>query len=508
LDHHAEEMQHILGRFAGNLMIVITMITVAIVWSLISCWKLTLVMVACTPIILLINNALSTVAGKIENQIADEEEREASIFAEVFNNIKTVRTLTLENWFHAKHQVAVETVLKTGFKKGIYVGTFFGLSQAVLHFVTALIFHYGGVLLRSHQFDLNDIIQVFTLLLFSISTATMTLASIPQMSACRESSSRLLRLVNLPQDSHEAHGKTQIQSVDDIVFQNVTFRYPSRPDQLIFNGLNLTIQAGNSIALVGTSGSGKSTITSLLLKLYSTSTSQPLLQQDTKTFGITVSGYDIKTIHTPTLRNLITVVSQTPTLFPTSISANIVYGLRRGNPLNCASNVRTAAIAAGIHDFISSLPSGYDTIIGEGGIGLSGGQAQRIAIARALARKPNVLILDEVASALDRESAGVIRDSILNLRRGQMERGERVMTVIVITHSRDMMRIADKVVMLDQGVVVEEGGYAELLRRNGRFASLMKGEIWEKDRERAKRRSMILMERASGVDNSMALDRR
>ncbi|TLD18768.1 Nitrogen metabolite repression protein [Venturia nashicola] len=395
LDHHAEETQHILGRFVGNLVIVITTITVAVAWSMASCWKLTLVMLACTPVVLIITKALSNVAGTIEARTADEEEHATSIFAEAFTNIKTVQTLTLENWFRTRYQIAVEVVLKTGFKAGIYVGMFFGLSQGALLFMAAIVFHYGGVLVSSRQFNFQKITQVITLLLFSISTATLTMAGIPKLRACRESSSRLLRLVDLPSDSHETTGNEKITSADDIEFHNVQFRYSSRPDTLVLDGLNLRIKSGESVALVGTSGSGKTTIATLLLKLYST-------QQNT----IRISGHNINTLHTPTLRNLITIVSQTPTLFPTSISANIIYGLPRSHPLNSAANVRAAATAAGIHDFISSLPNGYDTIIGEGGMGLSGGQAQRVAIARALARQPHILILDEANSALDQTSAG------------------------------------------------------------------------------------------------------
>lgn len=488
LDHHAEETQHILGRFVGNMVIASTTIAVAVTWSMVSCWKLALVMLACAPVVMIITKALSNVAGTIEAQTADEEEHAASIFAEAFNNIKTVRSLTLEAWFRTRHQVAVEAVLKTGFKEGIYVGTFFGLSQGVLLFMAAIVFHYGGALVSTHQFSLEKIMQVITLLLFSISTATLTMAGIPKLSACRESSSRLLRLVNLPRDSHETKGNEKINSADDIVFQNVHFRYPSRPDTLVLRGLNLKVKSGESIALVGTSGSGKSTIAALLLKLYST--------QDN---AIRVSGHNINDLHTPTLRNLATMVSQTPTLFPVSISANIIYGLPRSNPLNSAANVRAAATAAGIHDFVSSLPEGYDTIIGEGGMGLSGGQAQRVAIARALARRPNILILDEATSALDQESAEVIRKSILRLRRRQKERGERVMTVIVITHSRDMMKMCDRVVMLEWGRVIEEGGYEELLTREEAFAGLMRGEVWEAAKEKVKRRSVMMMERASGV---------
>jgi ATP-binding cassette subfamily B (MDR/TAP) protein 1 len=497
LDHHAEEMQHILGRFVGNVTIVIVMVTMAVAWSLVSCWKLTLVLLACTPILLFVTSGLSAVSGAMEKWCTNLSELAGSVFAETFTNIKTVRSLTLETYFRNKHQIATAAVLKAGVRKGIYVGAFYGLSQSVLLFIVALIFHYGGVLLSSHQFNLSAILQVFTLLLLSISNATMILASIPQLSASREAAARLLRLATLPINSHEHEGNVVVPRVGDITFRDVKFRYPTRPDALVLNGVNLTIPSGSCVAIVGTSGSGKSTIAALLLKLYTTAnetSNEAILASD-----ITLSGREIRRIHTPTLRNLITIVSQTPTLFPISISANIVYGLQKGDPLNTAVNVRSAAEAAGIHDFVSSLPLGYDTIIGEGGMGLSGGQAQRIAIARAIARRPNVLILDEATSALDVESANVVRESIQNLLEQDRKQVVREMTVIVITHSKDMMKITERIIMMDKGAVVEEGSYDELIRRNGKFANLLRGETWEKDIKRVTRRSILLMSKVPGV---------
>jgi ATP-binding cassette subfamily B (MDR/TAP) protein 1 len=163
---------------------------------------------------------------------------------------------------------------------------------------------------------------------------------------------------------------------------------------------------------------------------------------------------------------MISTVPQTPTLFPTSVRANITYGLELNSGLASIANMEHAARRAGIHDFIASLPRGYETVIGDGGLGLSGGQVQRIVIARALCRRPKILILDEATSALDRESAWVVRKSV-----GELVREESGMTVIIITHSRDMMQCADCVVVLEQGRVAEEGGFKELVAR--------KGKLWE-----------------------------
>jgi ATP-binding cassette subfamily B (MDR/TAP) protein 1 len=166
---------------------------------------------------------------------------------------------------------------------------------------------------------------------------------------------------------------------------------------------------------------------------------------------------------------MMSIVPQTPTLFPTSVRANITYGIELNSRLTSRENMERAAQRAGIHDFIASLPGGYETFIGDGGLGLSGGQAQRIVIARALCRRPKILILDEATSALDGESAWVVRRSVMELVREGSG-----MTVIIITHSMDMMQCADKIVVLEQGRVAEEGVFTELLARKGRLWEMLR----------------------------------
>jgi ATP-binding cassette subfamily B (MDR/TAP) protein 1 len=510
LDHHAEEMQHILGRFLGYMLTVTIMISTAVIWSLVTCWKLTFVLMACSPALYAITIIMKAVSGAWDTRCVDAVETAGSIFAETFTSIRTVRSLTLEDHFRKKHTKACDTALGLGIQRALYCGIVFGLSEAAFMFLTALIFHYGAVLVASGEWPLNDIFQVFTLLLFSVSNATMILAFIPQMSMSRDAAGRLLRLVTLPQACHEHEGEVRIPSVGHIALHNVNFSYPNRPDAPVLTDVNLSIPAGSCVALVGLSGSGKSTIASLLLNLYTVKalpSSSSLLATPGKTSDITFSNRSIKRIHTPTLRSLIAIVSQTPTLFPATIAANIAYGLHSSSPLNTIANIASAAEAAGIHDFITSLPQGYETLIGEGGTGLSGGQAQRIAIARALVRRPNVLILDEATSALDIESAAVVRDTIRKLLAADRalrdeERGAQIsrLTVIIITHARDMMRVADWICMLDKGKVVEVGAYDELVRQGGTFSKLVRGQAWEDEEARAKTRSLIRMSKIQGLD--------
>lgn len=183
-----------------------------------------------------------------------------------------------------------------------------------------------------------------------------------------------------------------------------------------------------------------------------------------------IGGRDIRTLHIPTLRSLIAVVAQQPTLFATSIAANISYGLSETSPLNTIGNIRAAARAAGIDEFIDALPRGYKTAVGDGGLGLSGGQAQRLAIARALVRRPEILILDEATSSLDAESAEVVRQSV-----NRLVASARGMTVIIITHRREMMEVASNVVVIKNGMVAEEGPFEELLKSGGELSRLLSG---------------------------------
>lgn len=266
---------------------------------------------------------------------------------------------------------------------------------------------------------------------------------------------RLFRLVDLPDaSSHEHAGVLQIRKAAPVQINHLSFRYPSRPDASVLRNVSLTIPEGSCTAIVGRSGSGKSTIASLLLSLYETPSSS-------KT-SIFLAGIDIRQIQTRSLRSLVSIVPQQPTIFPGTIQENISYGLDQASEQSNIFNVRTAARAAGVDDFISSLPGGYQTVIGDGGVGLSGGQAQRIVIARALVRRPQILILDEATSALDPDSAATIKTTVRRLVAAKTG-----LTVIVITHAKEMIEMADDVVVLEDGRVVEQGPYRGLLRRSG-----------------------------------------
>lgn len=458
LNRNGEETRNLLGRFAGYVFVAITMVTMAIIWSLILSWRLTLVGLASAPFMYVVTRTFETVSGHWENRSNDAATSTNSIFTETFSNIRTVRALTLESYLKKKYSKAVSKTLKVGLKRSAYSGLFFGLSESGILFVTALIFYYGAVLVSSGLYTTETILTVFTMLLFSISQANNIIAFVPQINASRDTATRLLRLAFLPyKSSHEDTGHIRLSHPGPIVFNNATFAYPTRPTFPVLSSLNLTIQTGATTALVGASGCGKSTVASLLLALY------PL---DSGT--LTINSVPISHLHTPTLRSLIAIVPQQPTLFAATVAANISYGLPKSSPLTSTTSIRAAAAAAGLDEFILSLPHGYNTLIGDGGTGLSGGQMQRVAIARAIIGKPRLLILDEATSALDGETARGVRDTVRRLEK-------RGVGVLVITHERAMMEGCREVVVMKDGKVAERGGFRELVGRGGELTRLMGG---------------------------------
>jgi ATP-binding cassette subfamily B protein len=235
----------------------------------------------------------------------------------------------------------------------------------------------------------------------------------------------------------------------EIKFNDVDFAYPENIKSPLFNNLNLKIKPGEKIGLVGPSGGGKTTITQLLLRF-----------MDIKNGEITIDGQNIAHIKLNDLRSHIAYVSQEPILFHRTLAENIAYGDQKASQ----KVIEGIAKMANAHEFISKLPDGYETLVGERGVKLSGGQRQRVAIARAMLKNAPILVLDEATSALDSESEVLIQDALWKL----MEKR----TALVIAHRLSTIQKMDRIIVLENGEVVEQGSHQELLRLNGTYARL------------------------------------
>eukprot|EP00903_Cladosiphon_okamuranus_P020901 g19194.t1 len=249
------------------------------------------------------------------------------------------------------------------------------------------------------------------------------------------------------------HGQDRHRERGTVDFESVSFGYPTRSGVLVLDGLDLTVRPGEKIAVVGSSGGGKSTILRLLCRFYDPDGGRILLR-----------GRDLSTYNAADISKLVSWVTQEPQLFPVSVRENIAYGLAEGS--YDVSDVHEAAKAANIHNFVCGLPEGYDTLVGEGGASLSGGQKQRVAIARALIRDPEVLLLDEPTSALDAESERLVQDALDTAGIGR--------TVILIAHRLSTIQRADRIIVMQDGRVVESGKHPELLSLGGVYAGLYK----------------------------------
>ncbi|ELU11220.1 hypothetical protein CAPTEDRAFT_137412, partial [Capitella teleta] len=434
-------------------------------------WKLTLVTVGFIPV--LVGGGIlqmMVIQGTSRRQHTSEEAGRVTV--EAIENIRTVASLTGERDFADEYERLTNKVNLDGMKAAHIIGLAFSLTMGSFYFVHAASFSFGAYLIQHNELTFPDMLKVIGPIVFGGTSLGHASHFTRGFGKGMKAAARLFALLDREPiiDSFSTKGKTPAS--DDckgsVNFKDVVFSYPTRSTVPILRGFDLDVLEGKTVALVGSSGCGKSTSIQLMERFYDPAggavVNHPAQSSYLLIFYICqmIDGIDTRDLNISWLRSQIGIVSQEPLLFDSSIRENIAYGdSSRQVPM---PEIIEAARNANIHTFIESLPEGYETNVGSKGTQLSGGQKQRVAIARALIRNPKILLLDEATSALDTESEKVVQEAL--------DRAQEGRTSIVIAHRLSTIQNADLIVVIHNGRVAEQGSHAELIALRGIYHKL------------------------------------
>ncbi|WOL00017.1 ABC transporter B family member 1 [Canna indica] len=446
-------------------------------------WQLALVTLAVVPLIAVIAGVHTATLAKLSSKSQDALAQASNIAEQAMEQIRTVQVFVGESRVLQAYSSALRVSQKTGYRSGFTKGLGLGATYFTVFCCYALLLWYGGHLVRHHH--TNGGLAISTM--FAVMIGGLALGqSAPSMAAFakgRVAAAKIYRTIeHKPSVEREDKSGIELGTVTGLVeLKNVNFAYPSRLDVPVLRDFSLTVAAGKTLALVGSSGSGKSTVVSLIERFY-----------DPTSGEIFLDGHNIRTLKLRWLRQQIGLVSQEPALFATTIKENLLLGREDATQ----EEIEEASRVANAHSFIVKLPDGYDSQVGERGLHLSGGQKQRIAIARAMLKNPAILLLDEATSALDSESEKLVQEALDRFMIGR--------TTLVIAHRLSTIRKADVVAVLQQGSVTEMGTHDDLMAKgdDGLYAKLIR--MQEQAHEAALNNSRRSSARPSSARNSVS----
>ncbi|XP_049876844.1 mitochondrial potassium channel ATP-binding subunit isoform X2 [Pectinophora gossypiella] len=415
----------------------------------------------CVPSVVIGGTFIGSLLRKLSREAQQQIEKATLVAEEAISNMRTVRAFAGEENEARMFAEECEAAADMSMELGLGVGLFQAGTNLFLNGMVLATMFLGGHLMSTGQMSAGDVMA------FLVNAQTVQ-RSVAQLSLLFGSvvkgisaGGRVFEYINKEPTMDTSGTKTikYHEFLGDIEFKNVTFSYPTRPEAVVLRHFNLKIPAGKTVAIVGTSGNGKSTIAALLERFYDVNEGQ-----------VTIDGVDIREMDCRWLRGrALGLISQEPVLFATTVKENIRYG----KPDASDAEIMNAAKTANAHEFILGFPDGYNTLVGERGMSLSGGQKQRIAIARAVLKNPPVLILDEATSALDSAGEKVVQTALETAAKGR--------TVLVIAHRLSTIMNADLIVVLNRGKIVEMGTHDQLKKQKGFYWNLIKQQDQDAD---------------------------
>lgn len=460
----ANVVRSLVGDRMALIIQTVSAVIIACTMGLVIAWRLALVMISVQPLIIACFYCKRILLKSMSSEAIKSQDESSKLAAEAVSNLRTITAFSSQPRILKMLEQAQEGPQRQSVRQSWYAGIGLGTSQSLMSCTWALDFWYGGRLIADGYIGAKALFQTYIILVSTgrviADAGTMTNDLAKGSVAVGSVFAVLDRYSLIEPDDPEGHKPDKITG--HIELRNVEFSYPARPDMVIFKDFSIKIEARKSTALVGHSGSGKSTIIGLIQRFY-----------DPLKGVVKIDGRDIRSYHLRSLREHIALVSQEPTLFAGTIRENIIYGMFE--KIN-ETEIMEAAKTANAHNFITGLKDGYNTCCGDRGIQLSGGQKQRIAIARAVLKNPAVLLLDEATSALDGQSEKVVQNELERVMAGR--------TSIVVAHRLSTIQNCETIVVLDKGKVVEKGTHSSLLAKGptGAYKALVSLQRMSVDR--------------------------
>jgi subfamily B ATP-binding cassette protein MsbA len=412
--------------------------------------RLTLVMIAVVPVVILSAHYYGRYVRRMSTRVQDQLAEANSVLQETLSAIRIVQSFVREEYERMRYGERIREALRLAVKRSVAGGGFIAFIIFVVYSGIVVVLWFGSRMVISGRLSPGELIA-FVLYTFVVGGGIGGMSELyGQFQQAIGATRRVFELLDTTPDIRDPESPIPLEDVTGRVeFRDVYFAYPDERELPVLKGVSIDARSGEVIALVGPSGAGKSTLVALIPRFY-----------DVTSGEILVDGKRVGEVRLKDLRSAIGLVPQETTLFGGTIRENIAYGKLDGTD----EEIEAAARAAHAHEFISEFPQGYDTIVGERGVKLSGGERQRVAIARALLKNPAILILDEATSSLDSESERLVQDALETLMEGR--------TTFVIAHRLSTVRRADRIVVLDQGRIIEDGTQDELLARDGLYKQL------------------------------------